>query len=351
MAFSLCCYLKNISVIPPGPSVAISEVTKSLWESGSLTPSYFFTTYHEAAAFSKETSSDVWQDVFALDKRGNLLPKHSMLSAILAVPFYALFGIAGFWILQQVVLLGVLYATYCIVEDLTAKNLPWIVLISTMFLTQTLFYSYEFNYDLHGCALLIGGLNLLRRSGLWGSVVIMLSVFVRPSSILLSLPLVFIGTRRFAALQKKDAVIGTFAVLGLFLMINYLWWGDPFVTTYSRLPSFHKGEMVLLNHPFGFNWEVFLSDWSMKLFSKKGIVSFNLSLIALPLVFISVLYKGSPFEKGCVIIAVGYALYIFSYPMWSATYYGNRFLLPAIYLYLIPFITVTSRMFLQQQMK
>jgi hypothetical protein len=339
LAFSICCYLKNLTILPPGPAVAISEVTKSLWESGSLSPEYFKETYREASGISRTTSTNIWQDVFAVDEAGNLLPKHSLISAVIAVPFYALFGTMGFWIVQQIFFLWLLSSSYSIVEELTQRALPWTTLLATCFFSQTIFYSFEFNYDLHGCALFVGGFNLMRHRPFFGGAVMCLSIFTRPTYFILVLPLAF--ARKYSAgfSNTLKSLLGLAVTLALFLLVNDLLWGSPFLVSYSRLPSFHNGQMIIAPHPLVGDLETFIRDWSSKLLSSKGLIPYNLAFLAFPFVLLSIWrHREWRFQLVCLLTGLGYSLYIFSYPMWAVTYYGNRFLLPAIYLYLIPFM-------------
>lgn len=344
LTFSIGAYVQGLPVIVEGPMVAISETTKSLLHSGSLQPEYFTETYREAQAYSK--GGLVWQDVFALDKHGGLRPKHSIFSSIVAVPFYAVFGTAGFWVLQQLFLLWLLCSTYLIVEILSGRALPWSTLLATCFLTQTLFYSYSFSYDLHGCALLVGGLYISRKHPLIGAVIMTLSLFVRPAFGLLAFPLLF-AWRQTATKEGAiaPALLG-FAIVSLgFMLMNYFFWGSPFLTAYARLPSFEYGEMYFSRHPVGFDREVFLSGWSRKVFSDQGVLPYNLSFVALPFVALSVRKDREwRFQIFCILVSFGYALYIFSYRMWSVTDHGNRFLFPSIYLYLFSFILLIGRL-------
>ncbi len=308
-----------------------------------ITPQYFHEIYRDAAASSKTSQSDVWQDVFAVDQYGNLRPKHSVFSAIAAVPFYALFGNVGFWIMQQLFFLGLLFSTYLIVKQSTNRTLPWSTLLATLLLTQSLFHCYSFSYDLHGCTLLIGGLCILKHFPMIGAAVMTLSIFVRPSFLLLVLPLALESMWGGERQKRARVVVGGAIIMLLFGAYNYYMWGSPLTTAYSRLPGFRDGAMILPPHPFGFDLQVFLSQWTDKLFSSTGLLPYNLSILALPLVVASLYRERDFFRWVCLLSATGYSMYIFSYPMWDNTFHGNRFLLPAIYLYLLCFIPLIGK--------
>ncbi len=329
-------------MLPEGPERVVAEVTRSLFNSASLTPNYFYDVYEKARALSESTQSIVWQDVFAIDQYGQLRPKHSPLSALMAVPFYAVFGDLGFGIFQQLVFFVLMYSTYSLVLWTTRKPLPWSTLLSVLLLSQSGFYVRSFSYDLHGAALLIGGLYLWSLRPCLGATVMGLSLFVRPSFAFLIFPMVLllsvIDLKRLAS-----TCIGILIAILLFGSYNYYLWGSPFLTAYSRLPEFANGVVRLMPHPVGFDLNVLLTRWDEKLFSSRGLLPYNLCFLALPLVVVSLIRNYDPFRLGCFLVGVGYATYIFSYSMWDVTNSGNRFLLPVVYLYMLCFIPVLGR--------
>ena len=109
--------------------------------------------------------------------------------------------------------------------------------------------------------------------------------------------------------------------------------------------SYHDGKMTFAKHPVGFDFSVLMSNWFDKLFSSKGILRSNLALLILPFAVPFILNHP---QRVLLVIsllsATLYTLYIFSYSMWSVTVYGNRFLLPAIYLCLIPIIIFVGQL-------
>lgn len=346
LAFSCMCYLRGGSIAAPGPAVPTVEVTKSLWLSGTLRPELFDRVYQAAQELSRSTQSEVWQDVFALDTRGQLAPKHSLISSVIAVPFYALFGNLGFWVLQQLLFIWLLYSTYSITIRITGRGVPLLTVAVACILSPVIFYSYGFATDLHGCAFLIGGFSAMQRRPAMGAFLMSLSVFVRPSNVLLVCPLLFAlyddapRTMRVAVSRCLGVGIG----FGLFLWMNHEMWGSSFTTVYGRLPGFRSGELFISPHPMGFDRATFVSDWPSKLWGEKGIFPFTLCAALLPAVVLS-LWKQSEkvFQSICLGTAVFYALYIFSYPMWMASNHGNRFLLAATFLYIPSCVSFIAR--------
>jgi len=339
---NLLAFIKGIPVLPQGPETAIAEVTKSIFHEGTTSPNYFKEAYSKAQTLSESTQSVVWQDVFAIDQYGQLRPKHSPLSAFLAVPFYAIFGEVGFAILQQLFCFGLLYSTYLLVLRIARNPLPCSTLISVLLLSQSGFYVRAFSYDLHGCALLIGGLSIWCRKPCLGAFIMGLSLFVRPSFLILLLPLALL----LSTIELRRIIptcLGLLIASLLFAGYNYHLWGDPFLTAYSRLPEFANGVVRLARHPVGFDLGVLFSRWDEKIFSSHGLLPYNLCFLAFPWVVLSLIRKSDRFMRICFMVAVGYAIYIFSYPMWHVTDWGNRFLLPAVYLYMLCFIPLIGR--------
>jgi hypothetical protein len=346
LTFSAVGYLRGIPLLPTGPNFNTAEVTTSLWHSRSLRPERFDQIYREARELSATAGTEVWQDVFALDIRGELAPKHSLLSSIMAVPFYAVLGYFGFWVLNQILFVWLMYSIYSIATRLAGRSLPLTTLVVTLLLSPLIMHLYGFSYELHGCVLIIGGLNMMHRRPSLGAFLMSLSVLVRPSFVLIVVPLV---SAMYAHTPDWQRVIlrrsgGLALGLGIFLVVNYLLWGSPFTTAYQRLPSFRNGELFILPHPLGFDLETFVSDWPTKLWGPAGIFPLTSCLFLSPLVVLSARHRSERwFEGVCLSTGLLYTLYIFSYQMWMVTGPGNRFLLAATCLYIPSCIAFLAR--------
>lgn len=336
-SFGFICRIKGLPCIAQGPDKAVSEVTKSLYHENSLSPEFFYKIRSEISEMSRRSNLFVWQDVFALGRDGQLYPKHSIISAFLAVPFYAVFGEYGFLLFQEMSFFLLAYSVYKIINKLSDSDYPFIVLVGICLGTQGINYSYEFSYDMHATALIMFGLYLSFSRPFLGSIIINMAVFVRPSFLLLTIPLSF--ANYFYSCRRRSLIYsftGTSFTLGVFLLINYLLWGAPLITAYSRLPRYFGETAIITSHPYGFDLDTFLSKWDRKLFSKVGLLPYNSAFLLLPFTYHFISYsRYSKFLFYSVLISGSYVLYMFSYEMWDASFYGNRFIMPAIYLYLI----------------
>ena len=338
IAHSLTCWLSGQSTLPSGPSIALSAVTQSIWEHGSLESQYAQDVYRQASALSQQAGGVVDQDVFALSSNNRLYPKHSLFSAVVAVPFFAVFGWGGFWVLQQVSLLVLLLSTYSIVGKLLGREVPWRTLLVTCMGTEVLLFSYDFSYELHGTAVLFLGLSLANRRPFWGAIVMGLSLFVRPTYVLLAAPLsISWALQRHDGYRIRFAIFGFALVCALHMLCNYAMWGDPFSVSYSRLLQFADGKPEVYACPTGLSWNELTRDLGPKLFGTNGILPANLAVLLLPWVIIRI--RSHPEWRLLVFwltVAFAFTLYVFSYPMWDSSPIGNRFLLPSVFLYAIP---------------
>jgi len=236
------------------------------------------------------------------------------------------------------------YSTFRITSLLGHRDTGVATLLSVGVLSETLtgLFCYMYSYDLHGVVLLVCGLHLMYARPRWGSALVMLSLFVRPTYALL-VPFVLCAWRGMPqrAAHPRDIMLGAGSVLCLYLLVNALMWGGPLVTAYHRVVAFGPdGEVFIEHHPQGLNLNVLLSDWGHKLFdSHVGLLPFNPVLIGFPWVCAWAWRCDHRwFALSTLTGSVLYGLYMFSYERWEASYVGNRFILPSVYLYLLSFI-------------
>jgi hypothetical protein len=264
----------------------------------------------------------------------------------MAAPFFGVFGNTGFWVFPQMSILLLLFSTYRIGCEICRKDVGLALLISVGLLTQTLLHSYMFSYDLPLTALLICGLDLLRSRPFLGGFISSLSVFARPSCLVL-LPFL-LGAWPEVVHKRRDilsAVFGIGTVLVLFLLVNHILWGNPFETSYHHVPAFDRGNIVPYPHPTGVDVGVLVSNWSSKLFGfDVGLLRYNWALMMFPLVLWTLRHHPARMFLAVTMgAAITYAAYIFAYPMWFETIWGNRFLFPTVYLYLFSFLAFTEK--------
>jgi len=345
LTYSAVLYLSDYSVVPQGPATALAEATKSLWHSWSLSPQYYHDVFESARKLSISSGAAVWQDTFALSADQRLLPKHSIFTVFAALPFYALFGTAGFWLCQQAFVLWLLYSVYQIAERIGGIPRPLTTVAVVLCGTPCLLYSFSLGYDLHVAALIVGGLHLILTRPLLGGFILGLSVFVRPAHIILAAPLCFAMTSAHADRRSHTyfSITGLSLSLLAFAILNYIWWGSAFLTAYHRIPHFIAGEVFLDKHPIGFDLATLATNWPDKLLGGSGLLWLNAALLALPWMLKRIrTHPERRFLIVCSASALLYALYIFSYPMWNISGPGNRFLFPSICIYVVALLSCSQ---------
>lgn len=344
LVFGVSCYLRGLELLPEGPSLRNARVAISIWERGSIQSPEFFETHQMLLRLSEENNSNYWQDMYAMGRNGQLFPKHSLLVSVLAAPFYGLFGKIGFWIFNQIIIILLILSTYRIATFLCRKDLAITVVIIIVAFTQTLWVSYGLSYDILAAMLIICGLDLLRKFRILGAAMLSLSIFIRPSNVIM-LPFLLVAWEKNLSWEGVfELLIGSGVIVGLFLFLNWLMFGDMLSTAYHRVLYYSSGTAFIGVHPKGFNISMFLSDWLGKLFSlKNGLITFNSILVLLPFSLFSALksqhrfFYMATFASGLI-----NCLFIFSYKMWFESFYGNRFLFPSIFLFLFPIFSFLS---------
>jgi hypothetical protein len=322
----------------------MAETAKSIWESGSLSSTHARAVFEAAQSLSRSNNSSVWQDVFAMDARGNLVAKHCIISSLIAAPLFGMFGRFGFWLCQQIFFLALSFSLYRCVRALSGTPLPLTSLLAVCLFSPALWSSYTFGHDLHGVAFLLVGLCLSRSRPLLGGMALACAVFVRPSHILLVVPLIFAWFDPRDIQRSMRVALGAIAILTLLLLFNAFLWGDPFTTAYSRLPGWKEGILIFDSHPLGFDPTEFRRGWTDKLFGGDGLFSRYGTFITVPCAIWMSLRSTHPhFFRICLVAATINILYAFSYPMWNAAVGPNRFLHPSTFLFLIPFTVLVGR--------
>lgn len=338
--FFIYFFLKIDFIQAESPPEKIVFAARSLWNSGSLQAPEYLKLAEKVSSSAKSQNLFYWQDAFSLSKEGKLYPKHSLITIVFSAPFYGLFGDVGFLIFQTLIISMLFYVIQDYFVVRFGKDKIFFSLLITGLFTQTLIAmnSYYFGYDLHGALLILLGYVLSNNFPFLGNFIYPLSLFVRPSHILL-FPFLFFAQEN---IKNRDflynALIGLSMGTGLYMICNYYLWGSPFLTAYHRIPYFdNDGQMYITDHPKGLELTALRADFFNKLFNLKyGIVVANSCFLFLPIVVWRIRYSNHKQELIFLLLGViFYILYVFSYPYYETEGFGNRFVLPVIYLYLL----------------
>jgi hypothetical protein len=316
--------------------------TKALWHRHSLTPEHYAALWQEACTRSA-AGQQVSQDVFAMAADGSLVPKHSLLTAFLAVPFYAVFGEVGFWLFNQVMVLIVYVSMKRLALFLYGREHAVVLAFLTLGGTQLGGYLFGFHYDVTALAFILAGFALIPTHPGLAGLLLGASVWIRFSNLLL-IPFLFLAYRSPWRAWLRFAAGCGLLVAGL-LALNAWLFGHPLRTGYHCLPIFVAGEFAGFDpHPVGFDRHLFLAEWPRKLFDERiGLLTQNLALWLWPLGLWMSWQRVD--RRWLAWTTAGMALqvvYVFSYFYWPASHTGNRFLFPFVFLALLPVVALAD---------
>ncbi|MDZ4788347.1 MAG: glycosyltransferase family 39 protein [Blastochloris sp.] len=286
-------YYDNVPY-PRFPTVSTAETAKDLWDFGTIQRPYYEKLYHYLIFKSAASPAFAFrQDIFTQSIDGTLLPKHPLIISAMSAPFYGLFGNFGFWVFEQLMLVGLIFFLYRIVKELTSINAA--LLSCLVFLLGTnliLSYSYQFSYDILGCLLLISGFYYLNKSPFLAGTLLGLAIYVRMSHGLF-IPFLILACyppslKNFKWLKSSLLVcLGFFVVSAPFMVLNHLLFGDAVRGSYNLAPVFINGATTIDTKTINFSFDLLKNDFTKRLWDHpQSVLSIYpvlyLSLLALP---------------------------------------------------------------------
>ena len=267
----------------------------------------------------------------ALGRDGAWYPKHPLLMPIAAIPFVLLFGVPGTLVFNLVVL-----SLLAVVLMRLARTVapPWAAALAAFLLIAGTFlrrYDYNFSPDLFATLVLSAALlALLHGRDRLGGLLLGLSVTAKLTDLFL-VPLgpIYAHSCRGwrAAVRASLAAAVPLAAYGL---SNFALFGSPWVTSYDRNVAVADGAFVTVGHRGLFDQGV-LSGLAGELFDPvHGLLPTSpILLLAIP--GFVLLLRRRP-REAVLFLAIGEFLLLFfaTYRYWSASHYGNRFLMPLV---------------------
>jgi hypothetical protein len=317
----------GIDRLPEGPGRRMYDVAQSILQNGSFVPDYFLQIDTLLREQTKRDASVMWQDVFSLTYDGRVFPKHSLLSSVILVPFVAVFGVWGVSALAALVQTGTVVSIHRLAA-LLQPGISWkTTFFSVLASTQILYYSGGVAYDSLGGFLVVAGVAVAGSHPLISGLLVATAVFCRPSNLIYVLIAFVFSKRR----HLTRLAIGTAIPIGLFFLMNFLIWGNAFTSAHHRMPIYQSGEPVFSSHSVTFAWNIFVSDWAEKLFGfERGLLLCNPILLCLPFQRGDLLMDRR--RVAIISVCLAQCFLVFSYNGWSASWGGNRYLCPAVWL-------------------
>ena len=312
--------------------------------------------YYASAAVSLRVDGDldisnqlrgglpVHQRQVALGRDGAWYPKHPVLMPILSVPFYALFGVAGFLAFNVLVLAGLAVVIWALCRRHVSGGIAAVsalVVLGGSFLRA---YVYNYSPDLLSTLLVLGGLlMILRERPLAAGALLGLSVMAKLTNIFL-IPLV--AGFLLARPTRRDTLrlaAGALPFLAILALLNTFMFGSPALSGYDRTLVLEDGAVATVSHRGFFDLPP-LEGIRGQLFSPgTGVIPTSpVLLLALP--GLVLLIRRRPWEGLLVLCVCEFIFLLFStYRWWGTSHYGNRFLMIPVALAGVPLSLTLER--------
>lgn len=317
-----------------GGALAMHDGALSLWNHGTLAAESFRNLHSDVLAKSTACGCRYWQDIYALGADNLLYPARAIILSVIAAPFVGIAGEVGLWLLNSIMFIGVVSTFFGLCAAHSSGHAALCATFLFIFGTTLIGYNFGIHYDLWALFLLLLALLIVSRSPILAGFLLALMIEIRPTH-LLFLPLLLCAFKSEAGalLQKRalKAVLG--ASLGLLVvgMINFVFWGLPWVTGFQRMVNYDSGEIIFKpTHPLLDSHEL-ISGWIAKLLDPQiGIVSSNPVVILgiVGLLFCQAWPKR--WRAGVIVISLLHLLIFASDQSWASHGNLSRYILPNI---------------------
>jgi len=267
----------------------------------------------------------------ALGADGAWYPKHPILMPLVALPFLAVLGMDGLLVFNLAVL-GSLAAAMALFARRHAPAAAAAAAVALLLVGTFLRgYVYNLSPDLFATLLfLLGALAL--GAGRIGRAGLLFGAAVAAKFLLVVLlPWVALATcARHGARCALRLALGVSPAFALLLALNASLFGSPWVTSYDRGVSVHAEGEQIITHRAQFDGAV-LAGLEGQLFDRTHGLLPTAPAILLALPGLALLWRR---DRGEAIVTIGIVLTLLfilaPYRGWSASHYGNRFLMPAL---------------------
>ena len=282
------------------------------------------------------------QGQVALGARGEWYPKHPILLAIAALPFYAALGDQGLLAFNvlQVALLDVL--VFLLARRFTSDGVALAVAVWFAFGSFLRPVAYNFSPDVFSSLLVVSGYLALvsRRFGAAGAL-FGIAIAAKWTN-LAFLPIAGIYAIATGGIRPgiRFALAATPSLLAL-LLLDFHMFGSPFVTPYDRVLG--EGFRLEPSHRTMFDRPFLAGLWTQIVDPRLGMLrSAPQALFAMP-GFVLLARRARSEAALCVALCAAQMAVFAPYRMWDASNYGHRFWMTAIVLFAVPVAVLADR--------
>jgi hypothetical protein len=277
------------------------------------------------------------QKQIALGRDGAWVPKHPVLMPALSVPFYALFGVAGFLVFNVVTILllaSVVYATARHYLDLEPALAATGLVFAATFLRA---YVYNYSPDLLATLLVLSGILLVvKRRPVAGGGFLGIAVLAKVTNLFVAALVVGFLVFRRGGREAAWAAVGIVPGLAAWMLVNLALFGGPAVTGYDRTLVLQDGVAQTVSHKGFFDLPLLDGMSGQLLDPRVGLLTTSpILLLAIPgfVIFL----RRHPWDAALFLGISEFLFLLFStYRWWATSHYGNRFLMLPVVLAAVP---------------
>ncbi|PYQ12022.1 MAG: hypothetical protein DMH00_06945 [Acidobacteria bacterium] len=279
----------------------------------------------------------VHQKQVALGRRGECFPKHPVLMSVLSVPFYALFGIAGFLVFNALVGLLLLTVVWALCRRFVGP--PTATAATVLVFAGSFLRGYAYNYspDLFSTLLVLAGILLIFGGRPFpGGILLGVSVLAKVTNLFVAALVVTFLCFRRPRIGALAAGAGLLPGMAAWTILNLAMFGSPTTTGYDRTLVLQDGTVTTVSHRAFFDLPVWEGIRAQLIDPRVGLLTTSpLLLLALP-GWLPLLKKHR--WEGLLILGLGEFLFLFfsTYRWWATSHYGNRFLMVPVCLCAVP---------------
>lgn len=273
-----------------------------------------------------------WSDISA-GKNGEFYPKHPYLISVFSTPFYVLFGIDGLLIFNVIMTIFILFFAYLGASTLfSTRAIPAIstILIAINPVFTRMVYNYS-NDTFYAALTSAGFFFTIRREGLIGGILFGLSIWAKPTNLLFFIPLcVFF----LFNLRKKEFLYlcaGFSIPMGIYLLLNFIMFGSPFLTSYDRILTLHNGKEKIVSYKDALREPINSGLKNLFRSGGEGIINNFYLIFLLPAGIIPIFFKNISLG---ISLFLSYAVYFLFHAKFSYIY--ARFFLPWAGISIVP---------------
>ena len=279
-------------------------------------------------------------DQVSLGKDGRVVPKHPIVMPLAAVPLVSLLGPVGALVFNVAQCVGLLIVLYVASREAAS---PWAA-ASAVAATGTLsflpHYVWNFSPDLFATLAVTSAFLVLARDSdrhwrnVLGGTLLGIACVAKPALVVLIPAALVLALRPW---QRLAWAVGGLALpMAAWALLNVHLFGAPYVTAYDRIARLGDHGVETYSQRDDFNQPVWKGLKRQMRHPTQGLLQTSaitlVSWIGLPWLA----WRRPRVGAGIAIGTAALVLLFSAYQLWDSSHYGNRHLLPAVALAVVP---------------